>query len=109
MDHLGWRDALIALGAINLAFCVGLHVAVLDPSADPSVTATSAANGARTLARRLRQIEAADREAAAFLRTYHELLIDDRWIRGNVDQGSLEGCDLTGPAGIDALMKTTPA
>ena len=41
LDHLGWRDALMALGAINLALCVGLHLAVIDPAVDARLQATA--------------------------------------------------------------------
>jgi predicted MFS family arabinose efflux permease len=34
MDRLGWRDALMALCAINLALCVAIHLIVIDPKAD---------------------------------------------------------------------------
>ena len=34
LDQLGWRDALTALGLINLGLCVLLHFLVIDPGAD---------------------------------------------------------------------------
>ena len=34
MDTLGWRGALVTLGAINLALCAGLYWAVIDPRRD---------------------------------------------------------------------------
>lgn len=53
LDHLGWRDALMALGAINLALCVGLHLAVINPAVDaPLHTPTPGGKGPRALAGR---------------------------------------------------------
>jgi predicted MFS family arabinose efflux permease len=34
LDRLGWRDALLVLGACNLLICVGLHAALIDPRLD---------------------------------------------------------------------------
>lgn len=34
LDTFGWRDALLALGACNLAICVGLHVWLIDARRD---------------------------------------------------------------------------
>ncbi|HVM78714.1 MAG TPA: MFS transporter [Stellaceae bacterium] len=53
LDLLAWRDALIALGAINLVLCVALHLAVIDPKADaPARPAASGAGGSRALSGR---------------------------------------------------------
>ena len=50
LDHLGWRDTLMALGAINLALCVALHLAVIDPKADaPEQVAASGDENRRAL------------------------------------------------------------
>lgn len=34
MSSLGWRGALMVLGAVNLVVCAGLYAAVIDPRAD---------------------------------------------------------------------------
>lgn len=34
LDRLGWRDALLALGACNLLICIGLHALLIDPRLD---------------------------------------------------------------------------
>lgn len=34
MSSLGWRGALMVLGAVNLVVCTGLYAAVIDPRAD---------------------------------------------------------------------------
>jgi predicted MFS family arabinose efflux permease len=34
VDRFGWRNALLALGACNLAICVGLHAWLVDPRLD---------------------------------------------------------------------------
>ncbi|WP_051341132.1 MFS transporter [Azospirillum halopraeferens] len=34
LDQVGWRDALLVLGLVNLLLCVALHLAVIDPAAD---------------------------------------------------------------------------
>lgn len=34
LDHLGWRETLIVLGAVNLVVCAGCYRAVIDPAAD---------------------------------------------------------------------------
>ena len=34
LDGIGWRGALLVLGAINLILCAGLYAGVIDPSAD---------------------------------------------------------------------------
>ena len=47
LDHVGWRDALVALGVLNLGLCVGLHLAVIDPQAD--APAASLPPGGRAL------------------------------------------------------------
>lgn len=52
LDHLGWREALMALGAINLVFCVALHLAVIDPGADRAAETTVSGAGPRALAGR---------------------------------------------------------
>ncbi len=52
LNHLGWRDALMALGAINLVFCVALHLAVIDPGADRAAEVTVSGAGPRALAGR---------------------------------------------------------
>lgn len=41
LDHLGWRDALMALGAINLVLCVGLHLTVINPAVDAPLQTTA--------------------------------------------------------------------
>jgi predicted MFS family arabinose efflux permease len=50
LDVLEWRHALMVLGAINLALCVALHLAVIDPKADvPAPTPASRGEGRRPL------------------------------------------------------------
>ena len=34
MDHVGWRNALVALGGCNLVLCIGLHAWLIDPALD---------------------------------------------------------------------------
>ena len=34
LSRLGWRDALLVLGACNLLICVGLHAVLIDPRLD---------------------------------------------------------------------------
>ncbi len=46
LDHLGWRDALMAIGAVNLAICIALHLAVIDPRSDAREPATPAGSAA---------------------------------------------------------------
>ena len=53
LDTMEWREALIALGAINLVLCVALHLAVIDPRADsPARAAASGDDGTRVLSGR---------------------------------------------------------
>ncbi len=52
LNHLGWRDALMALGAINLVFCVALHLAVIDPRTDKGSEAAISGTAPRALAGR---------------------------------------------------------
>jgi len=53
LDVLTWREALIALGAINLVLCVALHLAVIDPRADaPAPTLARGGGGSRGLSGR---------------------------------------------------------
>lgn len=52
LNHLGWRDALMTLGAINLMFCVALHLAVIDPGADRGAVSAPSGPGPRALAGR---------------------------------------------------------
>lgn len=35
LDHIGWRDALVVLGLINLGLCVALYSVTINPKADP--------------------------------------------------------------------------
>jgi predicted MFS family arabinose efflux permease len=41
VDRLGWRDALLALGACNLLICVGLYASVIEPRLDAGRPAPS--------------------------------------------------------------------
>ncbi len=51
LDRLGWRDALLVLGACNLLICVGLHAALIDPRLDaPRPGPAAAGPGVRALA-----------------------------------------------------------
>lgn len=52
LDHFGWRDTLIALGLINLAICVALYMAVIDPKADALRPSLAGGHGGHTLAGR---------------------------------------------------------
>nr|WP_282189126.1 MFS transporter [Azospirillum sp. SYSU D00513] len=36
LDHAGWRDALLALAAVNLLLCVTLHLSLIDSAAWPA-------------------------------------------------------------------------
>jgi predicted MFS family arabinose efflux permease len=36
LDHLGWRETLMALGSVNVVLCGALYTAVIDPGADAS-------------------------------------------------------------------------
>jgi hypothetical protein len=45
LDHVGWRNALLALGGINLGLCVALHLTVIDPKADAPDLAASSTRG----------------------------------------------------------------
>jgi MFS family permease len=50
LDHVGWRDALVVLGLLNLGLCVALHLAVIDPKADtPAQVASSTRGGGAPL------------------------------------------------------------
>ena len=46
LDGVGWRDTLATLGLINLALCVALHLAVIDPRADAPRPAPTSSTGA---------------------------------------------------------------
>lgn len=48
LDHLGWRDALMAIGAINLAICIALHLVVIDPRSDAPESSPAPGGTART-------------------------------------------------------------
>lgn len=48
LDTLGWRDALIALGLINLVLCVALYFFTIDPRADVAPPAPESAVAPRT-------------------------------------------------------------
>ncbi|WP_119461567.1 MFS transporter [Rhodospirillaceae bacterium SYSU D60014] len=53
LDQLGWRDALMALGLINLGLCVLLHLLVIDAGADaPRAALASTTDGRPPLAGR---------------------------------------------------------
>lgn len=34
LDRIGWRDALLTLGVLNLVLCLAIHLSVIDPRAD---------------------------------------------------------------------------
>jgi hypothetical protein len=34
LDHLGWRETLMALGSVNVVLCGAIYTAVIDPGAD---------------------------------------------------------------------------
>jgi MFS family permease len=36
LDHLGWREALIVLGGVNLVLCASVYAAAINPAADLS-------------------------------------------------------------------------
>ena len=37
LDHFGWRETLVALGAVNIVVCAALYAAVINPAADAPV------------------------------------------------------------------------
>jgi len=52
VDHLGWRGALVALGCIDLALCVAIHLLAIDPRADAPRPAPPPSGGPSPLAGR---------------------------------------------------------
>lgn len=45
LDHVGWRDALVVLGACNLVVCVALHGWLIDPARDAPRAAAAGGEG----------------------------------------------------------------
>lgn len=52
VDQLGWRDALVVLGLINLALCVALYSFTINPKADPPPLHPPGADAAQALSGR---------------------------------------------------------
>ncbi|QTL02186.1 MFS transporter [Aquabacter sp. L1I39] len=54
LDGIGWRGALMVLGAINLLLCASLYAGVIDPAADhPDQNAVKGASGAGGVVRQV--------------------------------------------------------
>jgi len=52
LNNLGWRNALLVLGACNLAVCIALHAVIINPAADdPDAAQPKGAAGGASQAR----------------------------------------------------------